>query len=46
MEIDSGYVRKPFSSIVNTEIEKEIKDDLKKIISENDLSEIKFLRAL
>ena len=46
MEIDSGYVRKPFSSIVNTEIEKEIKDDLKKLISENDLSEIKFLRVL
>ena len=46
MEIDSGYVRKPFSSIVNTEIEKEIKDDLKKLLSENDLSEIKFLKAL
>ena len=46
MGIDSGYVRKPFSSIVNTEIEKEIKDDLKKLVSENDLSEIKFLKAL
>ena len=46
MGIDSGYVRKPFSSIVNTEIEKGIKDDLKKLMSENDLSEIKFLKAL
>ena len=46
MGIDSGYVRKPFSSIVNTEIEKRIKDDLKKLMSENDLSEIKFLKAL
>ena len=32
MGIDSGYVRKPFASIVNTETEKGIKDDLKKLM--------------
>ena len=44
--IDSGYVRKPFASLVDKEIESEIKNDLKKLSSENDLSDIKFLEAL
>ena len=46
MGIDSGYVRKPFTSFVNTEIEKEIKKDLKALCSEYDLSGIKFLETL
>jgi len=46
MGIDSGYVRKPFASLVDKEIESEIKNDLKKLSSENDLSDIKFLEAL
>ena len=46
MGIDSGYVRKPFTSFVDTEIEKEIKKDLKVLCSEYDLSGIKFLETL
>ena len=46
MGIDSGYVRKPFTSFVDKEIEKEIKNDLKVLCSEYDLSGIKFLETL
>ena len=46
MEIDSGYVRKPFTSFVDKEIEKEIKKELKVLCSEYDLSGIKFLETL
>ena len=46
MGIDSGYVRKPFTSFVDKEIEKEIKKDLKVLCSEYDLSGIKFLETL
>ena len=46
MGIDSGYVRKPFTSFVDKDIEKEIKKDLKVLCSEYDLSGIKFLETL
>ena len=44
--VDSGYVRRPFVSLVDSPIEQEIKNDLKKLSEENDLSGLKFLNAL
>ena len=44
--IDSGYVRRPFASLVDSEIKNKIKNDLKKLSEEHDLSGIKFLNAL
>ena len=46
LNIDSGYVRKPFTTFVDKEIENTIKNDLKKISDQNDLSGIKFLDAI
>jgi len=46
MGLDSGYVRRPFTSFIGKEIEKEIKKDLKDLSLENDLTGIKFLDAL
>ena len=46
LDIDSGYVRKPFTTFVNKEIENTIKNDLKKIADQNDLSGVKFLDAI
>jgi len=44
--IDSGYVRKPFKSIVDTENENTIINELKILTKENDLTGIKFLETL
>jgi N-acetylneuraminate lyase len=44
--IDSGYVRRPFVSIIDTDLENVIKKDLKILSKENDLSGIKFLEEL
>jgi N-acetylneuraminate lyase len=44
--IDSGYVRRHFVSITDTDVENEIKKDLKILSKENDLSGIKFLEGL
>ena len=44
--IDSSYVRRPFVSITDTDVENEIKKDLKILSKENDLSGIKFLEEL
>ena len=44
--IDSGYVRKPFTSFIDREIENTIKNDLKKLTDQNDLSGIKFLETI
>ena len=44
--IDSGYVRKPFTTFVDREIENTIKNDLKKLADQNDLSGIKFLETI
>jgi N-acetylneuraminate lyase len=44
--IDSGYVRRPFVTITDTDVENEIKKDLKILSKENDLSGIKFLEGL
>jgi hypothetical protein len=46
LNIDSGYVRKPFTTFVGKEIENTIKNDLKKIADQNDLSGIKFVDAI
>ena len=46
MDLDSGYVRRPFTSFIDKEIEKEIKKDLRDLSLENDLTGIKFLDAL
>ena len=46
LNIDSGYVRRPFKSIIDSENEKIIKEELKILKTENDLSEIKFLENL
>ena len=46
LNIDSGYVRRPFKSIVDSENEKKIKEELKILKTENDLSGIKFLENL
>ena len=44
--IDSGYVRKPFTTFIGREIESTIKNDLKKLTDQNDLSGIKFLDTI
>ena len=44
--VDSGYVRRPLVSLVDKKIEQEIKNDLKKLSEENDLSGLNFLKAL
>ena len=44
--IDSGYVRKPFTSFIDREIENTIKNDLKNLTDQNDLSGIKFLDTI
>ena len=44
--IDSGYVRKPFTTFIDREIENTIKNDLKKLADQNDLSGIKFLDTI
>ena len=44
--IDSGYVRKPFTTFIDREIENTIKIDLKKLADQNDLSGIKFLDTI
>tara|TARA_B100000959_G_C14972301_1_gene620221 strand:+ start:1900 stop:2829 length:930 start_codon:yes stop_codon:yes gene_type:complete len=46
LDIDSGYVRRPFKSIVDSENENIIRDELKILSKENDLSGIKFLENL
>ena len=46
LDVDSGYVRKPFTTFVDKEIEYIIKKDLKKLTDQNDLSGIKFLEKL
>ncbi len=46
LNIDSGYVRRPFKSIIDSENEKIIEEELKILKTENDLSEIKFLENL
>ncbi len=46
LDIDLGYVRRPFKSIVDTESEKTIINELKILTKENDLSGIKFLENL
>ena len=46
LDVDSGYVRKPFTTFVDKEIENIIKKDLKKLTDQNDLSGIKFLEKL
>jgi N-acetylneuraminate lyase len=46
LDVDSGYVRKPFTTFVDKEIEHIIKKDLKKLADQNDLSGIKFLEKL
>ena len=46
LNIDSGYVRRPFKSIIDSENEKIIKEELKILKTENDLSGIKFLENL
>ena len=46
LDIDSGYVRRPFQSIVDSENEKIIIEELKILSKENDLSGIKFLENL
>ena len=44
--IDSGYVRKPFTTFIDREVENTIKNDLKKLTDQNDLSGIKFLDTI
>jgi len=44
--VDSGYVRRPFDSIINSENEKVIVNELKILSKENDLSGVKFLKNL
>lgn len=44
--IDAGYVRRPFSTFVNTSYEKTIREELKILKQENDLSGIKFLETI
>ena len=44
--IDSGYVRKPFTTFIDREIENTIKNDLKNLTDQNDLSGIKFLDTI
>ena len=44
--IDSGYVRRPFTTFIDRDIENTIKIDLKKLTDQNDLSGIKFLDTI
>mgnify|MGYP005729915491 CR=1 FL=1 len=44
--IDSGYVRKPFTTFIDREIENTIKNDLKNLADQNDLSGRKFLETI
>ena len=46
LDVDSGYVRRPLKSIVDSENEKIIIEELKILNKENDLSGIKFLENL
>ena len=46
LNIDSGYVRRPFNSIVDSENENTIINELKILAKENDLTGIKFLETL
>ena len=44
--IDAGYMRRPFRTFVNTSYEKTIREELKILKQENNLSEIKFLETI
>ena len=46
MDIDSGYVRRPFINITDTDMEEQIKKELKILTQKNDLSGVKFLETL
>ena len=46
MDIDSGYVRRPFINITDTDMEEKIKKELKILTQKNDLSGVKFLETL
>ncbi len=46
LNLDSGYVRRPFNSIIDSENEKTIINELKILTKENDLTGIKFLETL
>ena len=46
LNVDSGYVRRPFNSIVYSENENTIINELKILAKENDLTGIKFLETL
>ena len=46
LDVDSGYVRRPFNTITDTENEKSIINELKILAKENDLTGIKFLETL
>jgi len=46
LNIDSGYVRRPFNTITDTENESSIINELKILNKENDLTGIKFLETL
>ena len=46
LDVDSGYVRRPFNTITDTENEKSIINELKILTKENDLTGIKFLETL
>ena len=46
LNVDSGYVRRPFNSIIDSENEKTIINELKILTKENDLTGIKFLETL
>ena len=46
LDVDSGYVRRPFNTITDTENENSIINELKILNKENDLTGIKFLETL
>ena len=46
LNVDSGYARRPFNSIVDSENENTIINELKILAKENDLTGIKFLETL
>ena len=46
MDIDSGYVRRPFINITDTDMEEQIKKELKILTQKNDLSGVNFLETL
>ena len=46
LNLDSGYVRRPFNSIIDSENENTIINELKILTKENDLTGIKFLETL